>query len=304
MKEHNEKQPIDDLFARKLKNMSLPPSRDGMARLQARMEQRDVKTRVVFWQNVTVQRYMAVAACLVLVCLFGWFYLSTGTPTPGNDTVAANTTKAPSVRPQLEDRSLKRTDSNLVAAKPIPVPTISNQSDMPLVTESIKGTERSVVVYPKDNTGQRVAKQEKSFPEAEKVQPETLIPASTKLSDQLAKTEHSPVLVKATDEKIVDNSTPVVSTERVLVVTIAEPEALIDARKTAKRVLSGEELDNSLDNKPEKDTKAAALWQQVKRIKQGEIFARKDAVDDERGLIGRAYSGLKQTLDKDKSIKQ
>lgn len=303
MKEHNEKQPIDDLFARKLKNMSLPPSRDGLARLQARMEQRDVKTRVVFWQSVTVQRYMAVAACLVLVCLFGWFYLSTGSPTPGNDTVAANTAKAPSVRPQLEDRSLKRTDSTLLAAKPIPVPTISNQPNIPQVTESITETERSVV-YPKDNNGQRVAKQEKSFPEAEKVQPETLKPASTKLSDQLAKTERNPVSMEAADEKIVNSPAPVVSTERVLVVTIAEPEALIDARKTAKRVMSGEDLDNSPDNKPEKDTKAAALWQQVKRIKQGEIFARKDAVDDERGLIGRAYSGLKQTLDKDKSIKQ
>ncbi|MBC3785475.1 hypothetical protein [Spirosoma utsteinense] len=274
-----------------------------MARLQARMEQRDVKTRVVFWQNVTVQRYMAVAACLVLVCLFGWFYLSTETPTPGNDTVAANTIKAPIIRPQLEDRSLNSTDSNLVATKPIPDPTISNQSDIPLVEESVTEAERSVA-YSKGNKSQRVAKQKKSFPEAEKVQPEMPVPASTKLSDQLAKTEQRPVSVEATDDKIVTSPTPAVSTERVLVVTIAEPEALIGARKTAKRVLSGEELDNSLDNKPEKDTKAAALWQQVKRIKQGEIFARKDAVDDERGLIGRAYSGLKQTLDKDKSIKQ
>src|ERR671932_476780 len=39
MKDHSEKQPIDDLFARKLGDMSLKPSADGFERLQARMNQ-------------------------------------------------------------------------------------------------------------------------------------------------------------------------------------------------------------------------------------------------------------------------
>ena len=62
MKKHTEKPSIDELFARKLGNMSLPPSSDGFERLQARMGQHKPEVRVVFWRNPDLQRSMAVLA--------------------------------------------------------------------------------------------------------------------------------------------------------------------------------------------------------------------------------------------------
>ena len=123
--------------------------------------------------------------------------------------------------------------------------------------------------------------------------------------EQIAKTDVSPVAAEPIVDKQVAATTgkPAPATERVLVVTIAEPEALVAARRTVKASVQDEAVAN-IEAKDEKETKATTLWSQVKRLKQGEIFARKDEGDDERGLIGRAYSGLKHSLDKDKSIKQ
>ena len=93
---------------------------------------------------------------------------------------------------------------------------------------------------------------------------------------------------------------------RVLVVTIAEPEALVAARQAVKA--SNEEKPAiAAIEKQEKDTKATGLWQQVKRFKEGELFARRDndnSSSEDRGLLGRAYSGIKHSLDKDKPSKQ
>src|SRR5438874_663574 len=74
MKKPTEKQSIDELFSRKLGNMSLPPSADSFERLQARMGQNKQQGRITVWRNPTMQRYMAAAACLLFVCLFGWLY--------------------------------------------------------------------------------------------------------------------------------------------------------------------------------------------------------------------------------------
>jgi len=91
MKKHTEKPLIDELFARKLGNTSLTPSSDGFARLQARMGQHKPESRMMFWRNPAMQRYMAAAACLLLVCLFGWLYWpSTGATKQGQSQLATN----------------------------------------------------------------------------------------------------------------------------------------------------------------------------------------------------------------------
>ncbi|GAB2572496.1 hypothetical protein GCM10027190_23110 [Spirosoma areae] len=106
-----------------------------------------------------------------------------------------------------------------------------------------------------------------------------------------------------TPEQLAENTVrPASATERVLVVTIAEPQALVAARQAATTVEENTAV--ALAENPQKETKSGGLWNQIKRIKQGDVFAQRNRADDERGLIGRAYSGLKQSLDKDKSTKQ
>lgn len=297
MKKRIEKRPVDDLFARRLKNMSLPPNPDGFARLQARMGQSVPETRVVFWQNTTVHRYLAIAACLLLVCLFGWLYLSTETANKSETTVAVN---KPATLIEKKQRYEPPKSGIEVAA----TGTKSNQKTT--VTDS---QTTSTSIKPAKAANGRPTNDDRQFastkPNLGKIKPtpsELSIVLPTK---QPAITEANPLPAGPTTEKQVaattGKSAPVA--ERVLIVTIAEPKALVAARQVDKQS-DGEEAEVAVADKLEKDSKAASLWQQMKRVKEGEIFARKEAGEDERGLLGRAYSGLKQTLDKDKSIKQ
>lgn len=299
MKKRTEKQPVDDLFARRLTDMSLPPNRDGFARLQARMGQSEPERRVMFWQNPIVQRYIAVAACVLMTCLFGWLYLTTETPQGKETTVAVNE----SVTLTKEKHRYEQPKSNIdiATADPNLDREVPNSIDSEAVNSALGGRSKIITDY-STNDNRRTATtttqiNKTSLPDVSAAMP---IPAG-----ELAKTEvNSPSAEPTTESKIApatDKTAPVA--ERVLVVTIAEPKALIAARQLDKQP-NGEEDAVVTADKSEKDSKVTNLWQQMKRVKQGEIFARKDASEDERGLLGRAYSGLKHTLDKDKSVKQ
>lgn len=300
MKEHSKKPPIDDLFARKLGNASLTPSRDGFERLQARMKGAGAgEPKLVFWPNPVAQRSMAIAACLLVVFLFGWLYWGSDKQTPDETTVAytqkpesgrqagrkprlslappatqAIVTHEP-VSPQGGDRP---TDEEKIAFEKQPVQRVYRES----------GRDTKRIVVPTPATSIAVT--------------EPINPADKKINGQTA--EAAPVSPdkSALPERIADNvtkSTPVA--ERVLVVTIAEPESLVAARQAAKESVAAKPL---VSSKPEKETRVGSLWQQVKRLKQGEVFARQDDNSDERGLLGRAYEGIRQSLDKEKPAKQ
>ena len=108
-------------------------------------------------------------------------------------------------------------------------------------------------------------------------------------------------LVNTNNERVAGSNVKTAApTERVLTVTIEEPSAMVAARQVAR---TGATSVVVLDEKPEKEVKGN-LWQQVKRIKEGDVFARRDNPNnDDKGLLGRAYSGLKQSFEKDKSEK-
>ncbi|WP_198174921.1 hypothetical protein [Spirosoma arboris] len=318
MKKQPEKQPIDDLFARKLGNMSLPPSADGFARLQARMGQGKQETKIVFWRNPEMQRYMAAAACLLLVCLFGWLYWPSGDKSTIDGVQIATNQKGKSA--STEKRSAQKKASLKQPIQPIDNQSIDNEIN-PVMPDKDVAEEQLADI----NKGSVISKQNRDLanPSVEIHKPtRKALPLSTN-EPVLAQTNPNPVNAKAKPETvkqdvvqpIVQSSTEQVaetkpitksapSAERVLVVTIAEPEALVAARQAAKNAVEEQSVVASTD-KPEKETKMGGLWQQVKRIKQGEVFARQDSPnDDERGLLGRAYNGLKHSLDKDKSTKQ
>ena len=310
MKKHTEKQPIDDLFARKLSNMSLPPNADGFERLQARMGQNRPEARMVFWRNPTVQRYMAAAACLVLLCSLGWLYWPSGTKmAPGESQVAINQNKP--LRPEKpvkEQHSPSVDTSTTKIAMPsnsainqeglAKVEKISGSTQGKVRTSAQPSNEKNVVpqsempIRSETVLAQAVPTEHKAKPESvESTTPTNVTLVNQSISEQVA----------VVDNKAITKPSPL--SERVLDVTIDEPASLVAARQIAKTAIE-EKTTLAINDKPEKEAKAG-LWQQVKRIKHGELFAKRDnAGDDDRGLLDRAYNGLKHSFDKDKSAKQ
>ena len=301
MKKLTEKPPIDELFARKLGNMSLPPSLDGFERLQARMGQREPEAKVVFWRNSDLQRYMAAAACLLLVCLFGWLYWPSGkTITPIGEQVATNQgakfQPKKSAQPKIDQQSGNLTSKGITPdmagqkavmeqVAVVDKPTQNGQK------EGIAASQRVVKTYAPEINKPILAQ---TTPVKSQNTPDVTTPANQPSVNQ-------PMTEQLTENKLLHRA-PAQATERVLDVTIAEPEALVAARQVATESIQEKPVLAATETQPKE---ARGFWQQVKRIKQGEVFARHDnPANDERGLLGRAYSGLKQSFDKDKSAKQ
>ncbi|GAB4005639.1 hypothetical protein GCM10028808_05920 [Spirosoma migulaei] len=309
MKKQSENQPIDDLFARKLGNMSLPPSADGFERLQARMGKGKQEERVVFWRNPDIQRYMAAAACLLLVCLFGWLYWPSGSKVTidGIQVATTQTHKTTSTVKKPDQHVEKRVDQSI---DPDAIHTRPKQN---IAAEQLAEVNKPQTIHERNivskNPSADVFKPARKSVSIDRNEP--VLAQTTPVAPKPKPDVITPVVVlptnPSTTEQVADNKQVIKSApaaERVLVVTIAEPEALVAARQAAKASIDEKPV-VAVSDKPEKETKAGGLWQQVKRIKQGEVFARQDnPSDDERGLLGRAYSGLKHSLDKDKSAKQ
>lgn len=304
MKENTEKPPIDDLFARKLGNMSLSPSPDGFERLQVRMGQKKSETKLVVWRNPVTYGYVAAAACVATVFLFGWQYWPSDNTTQIGEKSVAVVSSGPNklkrdLREPMKQKEEQATDADVN-------PTVPNKSNQSVESDQLahitKSSARPLDRYQSDS--------------------KTARDLSSKTDDNAPT---SPVLAQTTDQKIkpselapaipvtppaVDNKQPVVAinkpapaAERVLEVTIAEPEALVTARQAAKASVEEKTVVAS-NEKQEKENKSGSLWQQVKRFKQGEVFARGENADNEQSLLGRAYNGLRHTLDKDKAAKQ
>lgn len=306
MKKHTEKLPIDELFARKLGNASLRPGSDSFARLQARMGQHKPEPRLGFWRNPDVQRAIAAAACLLLVCLIGWRYWpSSGTTGQKGAQVATNQPATSALEKQNKEvsRQPQREQPTGTERKGESIPQINiNQvavADKADRVGSGKNGKTSRVV------GQQVPNQSyPSLPVAPALAQEKSVNSKPKV-DVASPVFVAPIAPVSTEQvavKPIAQPNPV--TERVLVVTIAEPEALVAARQAAKAAVN-EKVALAQQEKAAKEVKTDGLWQKVKRIKEGEVFARQDnASNDEGGLLGRAYSGLKHSLEKDKPLKQ
>lgn len=306
MKKHTEKPPIDELFARKLGNASLTPSSDGFARLQARMGQHKPEPKMVFWRNPAMQRYMAAAACLLLVCSFGWLYWPSTGATEGQNQLATNQPGEPIAKKSVpEDVNQLQDNQRPDVAKEENSTTEINTSQESVAT-NVDKIDRAV--SGKNNRGvkkQNLVRLNQTGPVAPMLAQEKPVENKPKVDvaspAPVASSMQAPV-EQVADAKQTTKPSPVI--ERVLVVTIAEPEALVAARQAVKASVE-EKAALAQNEKSEKDTKSGSLWQQIKRVKEGEVFARQDNTNkDESGLLGRAYNGLKHSLEKDKTTKQ
>jgi hypothetical protein len=285
MEPNFEKNHLDDLFARRLGKLERSPSSDSFARLQQRMQGGQSQPQMVFWRNPTVQ--MSAAACVALFLLFGWLYTndqSLITPSQ-SQAIAVTGKKQPTSEPATGNTSRRhwsengKTTQQLADNKPV-----SKQPALDRKSSSYSTVERSHIPF-----GQK---------------PQLARLATTKATEQVRK-----AVEMTTDKQVPPQmiaAVPAASTtakptaERVLIVTIDEPEALVAARQTATSVVNNMPV---LAASPTKEGKAS-FWSQVKRLKQDDDVAHQEGSTDESGLLSRAYKGIRQKLEKDKTVKQ
>lgn len=282
MRKHTEKPPIDDLFARKLGNMSLAPGNDAWEALQERLGQK--KQRVVFWRNPVLYRYAAAAACLILVALFGWLYWPAGTGTQiNNQQVAANAQKP------VQPTNTQKSERNEQPEQNLPPTHTGGQTEQPVEQlANVRKPGRSTDVSKKSGSSNENDNLEKIQRSEE--------PVIAKSEPVKVPTEQ-PATVS--NEPVVATAKPAPTAERVLVVTIAEPDALIAARQAAQETEEKVVVMNPEETKRKGFKK---LLDQIQRVKQGEVAVAKD--ENEQGtLLGWAYRGIKQSFEKDKSDK-
>ena len=265
MKKRTVKPPVDDLFARKLENMSLPPNPDGFARLQARMGRTEPSVQYVFWRNPTNQRYMAVAACLLMVCLFGGLYLLTEAPVSEQRATAPINKLRPSPIPKQVEWKSTANQEQVAAIRPSPKRKMnarispqptgrrSGNFDKPVVSKVVTDNRRLAAINPAAHGKQLMSQNTPTMiPDGPATKPIiNTPPAGPTPGPQLSATTIKPAP----------------TAERVLVVTIAEPEGLVAAHQAVKQSTESKGI-AAVADKPDKESKATTLWQQVKRVKQ------------------------------------
>lgn len=227
MKKHTEKPQIDELFARKLGNTSLRPRSDGFARLQARMDQNKPEPRMVFWRNPAMQRYMAAAACLLLVCLFGWLYWpSTGATEQSRNQLATNQSVEPTLKKPVQKGISRQQDGQRpdVSEEESLAPDV-NTNQVAITDNSEKSSDTNYRKASRVSVQENPVRSSQSVPVAPMLAQERPLENKAKV-EPASPTYIAPITQVPTeqvaDAKPVAKPSPV--TERVLVVTIAEPE--------------------------------------------------------------------------------
>jgi hypothetical protein len=285
MNEPTKKQPVDELFARKLANLSVSPDERGFTRLQARMNQRTQPEKVVFWRTPTFQRSIAAAACLALIGTLGWYAQSTTSQNPVGDAQQAMASRNQSVRPA---ETVKLDANESVAQQVVPQAQIEKPISKGKVELRATATtkrpagELAAVTISKNNRNKTKPTANNSVIERKNAE------------QQIASVTPAPSNENTT-------TVPVTTAPRTLVVTIAEPDVLVAAKQTAQ------EADQKLVvvSKNTTETGAGKLWRKIQHIRTGETALADAPVDeDEKGLLDRAYGQLKHSFQKNKPARQ
>ncbi|QKZ11470.1 hypothetical protein [Spirosoma sp. KUDC1026] len=291
MNEPIKKQPVDELFARKLANLSLPPDERAFNRLQARMAQQRQPEKVVFWHTPTFQRSVAAAACIVLVATLGWYAQSTNQDRHAavntQKTIARHIQQVRPVeqeKPEVSEAVAQQTAPDVQFTKP--VPKLNQEIGEPVISKE-RIIEVATISKPKASKSQVSLTKEKTGPAPNVIE--------RKSEEQVA----SVILTPAKDD---ETPKPAASAPRTLVVTIAEPDVLVAAKQTAQ------EADQKVVsvNQNTSETGAGKFWRRIQQIRTGETAVANAAVgdNDEKGLLDRAYSEIKHSFQKNKPARQ
>ncbi len=296
MKKHTEKQPIDDLFARKLGDMSITPSAKSWDELQNRMGKGPTARIVPVWY-----RYAAAAACVVLVGGIGWkFYQSAEPGKPATATIARVETK-PAERNIKQQGELKVDQERVLGGSAQSTEPVTAGKDNPVIPDTDPGM---------------LAKTEKLPVRVNPVSPRPAdVTVSAPVEDRTvaqisAPAEKMPVVTNedikplaAGTGKAAFKEDPV---ERKLVVVINTPAEVTAKAGELAGISPQGTVTQTQGGEDEGISKAGKLFKKLKRIKNGEALAYKDDVADEEesGLISRLYGNVRQSLETKKVSKR
>jgi hypothetical protein len=274
-----DKSPVDDLFARRLGQHSIVPDKAAWERLQSKMAGQPEARVLAFWQNPMVHRYAAAACVSALLLVGGWLLLR---PTDGTITRQNQIATAGTSQKTAKANITKKGQSNLenrIKDQRIAVQRSENQGlvQQPATSSVSKFAEKMIA---------QTRRSEKQLIPTPK-------PVNQRPGSQLAKTETLPTEISP----ITIPAKPVA--EQVLIVTIAEPDALIEARQAANWSESAEKtLVVDVSAQP---TRNNSLFQQLKRVREGNGLEL--AGNDDQSLLSRAYQTIKKKTN-NKSLKQ
>jgi hypothetical protein len=277
------KQPIDDLFARKLREAELSPSPDAFTRLQGRMASTELpitKRRVAVWW------YGAAAAGLLLITLF-YFRSSSDVNQATLDQVTKQTKVKTSVslipKQQLIHLAAKAGEER--THRTVSVSAAQNDPDnrqkkmIATVMNPIQGAEeaKSTATNGKE-TVQKV------------VIPSQETTVSNAKKELVAVIINPPVPVQIVQPKPYLICNPA-DQQRVVVMTITEPVA-----DSPVEALQPTKVESTLQDQP---GSLAGLFAKVKQLKNGDLLARTTPAKrpaDSRSRLGRVFEGMKESL--------
>ncbi|OIN58907.1 hypothetical protein [Arsenicibacter rosenii] len=296
MKKHTEKQPIDDLFARKLGDMSITPGPKSWDELQNRMGREQNPRIVPVWY-----RYAAAAACLVLVGGIGWKVYQTSESAKPTTAVLANAGN----------------DSNKAGSRKAEAGRIENLTTADTVRQQMAQVATEVPASAPENIG--TIQKVKARQQQEKIPVDA--PGPSPVTSQTPEEERMVARIPAPTEKLpvapIEAPKPVVAeslkpglreepSERKLVVMINTPVLATSKASEVAGAIGVESVNKPETIEEEGLSKASKLFKKLKRIKNGEALAYKGETGDEEdsGLISRLYGNVRQSLETKKDSKQ
>ncbi len=281
------KLPVDDLFARRLGQHSIAPDKAGWERLQAKMAGQPEAPVLAFWRNPIVYRYAAVACVSALLLAGGWWLQRStdGVNTPRNQVAASGNRKNSGAVVNHRNKPQSRQPTEQLAVQQSQQSILPQQEIRPNVRAAAKNEPVAVQRLTEIRIAQTKELRNQSMPK----QPEI----GQKPATQLAKIETMPTAISPI------SVSPKPVAEQVLIVTIAEPDALIEARQAANWSESAERT--LVVDVAQKPVKSGKFLQQVARVRNGEGLEL--AGDADQSLLSRAFQTIKNKAN-NKSLKQ
>ncbi|MEZ0609524.1 hypothetical protein ACAW74_13460 [Fibrella sp. WM1] len=273
-----EKQPVDDLFARKLRDAEVAPGADVFGRLQTRMNATPLpvaapKRRLAGWW------YGVAASVLLSIAWLSWSRVGDTVKPMGHQVArAGNSAVQPTARNSESQPTGAQTDALTTGADASP--------------ETTQATERTTrPAKTAEYVAQANTSRENSKPTE---QPTPKAPVTDNVPETVSVTPVEAPIVAKTEKIQPTVEVEKVPTGRTVVLTIADPEpvklATVQPTKT-----------DAVQNTPN----LSQFFDKVKQIKSGEVFARatptRPAAEPRTGL-GRLVNGVRESLRNENSL--
>lgn len=263
-----EKQPVDDLFARKLRDVEVPVGSDVFSQLQQRMGTKPLITR----RPLAMWWYMAGAACILIA--LGMVYITTKNNLDDKQPVAHKE----SLR---KSQAVPASSGNEIIAKSV-------IKDPQIQGDSGYNEERLAPTFPiqKAKLSRQKAEQERAS------QPSEVIDQVAVLTTQpIQEVTRLPIKVVTPIEEIARvEKQPRHLNGRTIVLTIEEPEA---------SNLASADNHIAVPATQQHVTGLSGLFGKIKQLKSGEVLAKANSADNQsttKNRFGRVLTEVKESL--------